>query len=266
MTASRPSRRAPRAAVPAVSSIEVSEEAGVRYLHFGSRWIQGAMRLSRTHALELEYTRDMMFPLLLHPEADWPRAVLQIGLGAASITRFLHRHRPGAHLVVAEIEPRVVAAARQHFRLPDDPARVAIEIADGAAYVAAAGRSFDWILVDGFDERGLAGALDTRAFYRRCRACLAPDGIVVANLLRRSRGCEASVARMADAFDGRVLVLPVCASGNTIAIGATGPHLSLERSALRAAAEALRRATGLNLVRTVGRLAAAAPASGPPQL
>jgi spermidine synthase len=266
MTAPRSARRAPRGAVSPVSSIEVSEEAGVRYLHFGSRWIQGAMRLSRTHALELEYTRDMMFPLLLHPEPDWPRNVLQIGLGAASITRFLHRYRPAARLVVAEIEPRVVAAARQHFRLPEDPDRLSIEIADGAAYVAEGGHSFDWIVVDGFDERGLAGALDTRAFYRRCRACLATDGIVVANLLRRSRGCEASVARMAEAFDGRVLVLPVCASGNTIAIAATGVHRSLERTALRAAAEALRRDTALNLLRTVGRLAAAAPASGPLRL
>jgi spermidine synthase len=266
MPARRSIRREPRVPAPPISSIEVSEEAGVRYLHFGSRWIQGAMRLSRTHALELEYTRDMMFPLLLHQDEDWPREVLQIGLGAASITRFLHRHRPAARLVVAEIEPRVVAAARQHFRLPDDPARIAIEIADGAAYVAAAGRYFDWILVDGFDERGLAGALDTRVFYRRCRASLAPDGMLVANLLRRSRGCEASVARLADAFDGRVLVLPVCASGNTIAVAATGARRSLERTALRAAAEALKRATGLNLLRTVGRLAASAPAAGPMSL
>ncbi len=41
-------------------SIEISEERGVRYLHFGSHWIQGAMRVARPWALELEYTRDMM--------------------------------------------------------------------------------------------------------------------------------------------------------------------------------------------------------------
>ena len=28
------------------ASIETSEEGGVRYLHFGSRWIQGAMRMA----------------------------------------------------------------------------------------------------------------------------------------------------------------------------------------------------------------------------
>ncbi len=51
----------------AVGSIEVSEEAGVRYLHFGSPWVQGAMRIARPWSLELEYTRDMMMALLLRP-------------------------------------------------------------------------------------------------------------------------------------------------------------------------------------------------------
>ena len=44
----------------AQNSIEVSEEGGVRYLHFGSDWVQGAMRIQRPNALELPYTRDMM--------------------------------------------------------------------------------------------------------------------------------------------------------------------------------------------------------------
>jgi spermidine synthase len=252
----------PRTAAPLVSSLEVSEEAGVRYLHFGSHWIQGAMRVRRSHALELEYTRDMMFPLLLEP-ADWPVTVLQIGLGAASITKFLHRHRPRAELVVVEIDARVIHVAQTHFRLPFDTARITIEVADGAAYVARRGPSFDWILVDGFDARGLAGVLDTKAFYGHCRNRLSEGGVLVTNLLRRTRGCEASLARLNDAFDGRVLALPMCASGNTIVVAATGPRLLLERQALTQAASALREATGLNLMRTVGRLAAVAPSGGP---
>jgi spermidine synthase len=40
-----------------MASIEISEERGVRYLHFGSPWVQGAMRIARPWALELEYTR-----------------------------------------------------------------------------------------------------------------------------------------------------------------------------------------------------------------
>jgi spermidine synthase len=247
--------------VPPARSIEVSEEAGVRYLHFGSSWIQGAMRLARPYALELEYTRDMMFPLLLEAP-EWPGRVLQIGLGAASITKFLHRHRKEAELLVVEIDARVVVAAQAHFRLPLHASRVAIEIADGAAYVARPGPAFDWIVVDGFDARGLAGALDTAAFYRHCRERLGERGVLVTNLLRRTRGCAASLARLRDAFDGRVLALPECASGNTIAIAATGPRRRLERQALVQAAAALKAATGLNLARTVGRLAAVTPGGG----
>jgi len=245
-----------------VASIEVSEEAGVRYLHFGSSWIQGAMRVRRSDALELEYTRDMMFPLLVHSAFEWPQSVLIIGLGAGSITKFLYRHRPHARLTVVEIEPRVVGAAEHYFRLPHDAARLTIEIGDGASYVAQPGPAFDWIVVDGFDARGLAGALDTRAFYRNCRARLGTAGVLVTNLLRRTRGCAASIARIGEAFDGRVLALPTCKSGNTVAVAATGPPRPLDRQALATAAAALREGTGLNLVRTVGRLAAVLPGGG----
>ena len=54
------------------SSIEISERAGVRYLHFSSDWVQGAMRVQRPNALELPYTREMMAGLLLR-EPPWPR-------------------------------------------------------------------------------------------------------------------------------------------------------------------------------------------------
>ena len=64
--------------------IEIREDSGVRTLHFGSEWIQGAMRIARPWNLELEYTREMMASLLLLQEA--PRKVLLIGLGSASLT------------------------------------------------------------------------------------------------------------------------------------------------------------------------------------
>ena len=64
--------------------IDVSERAGVRYLHFSSDWVQGAMRIQRPNALELPYTREMMAGLLLR-EPPWPREALLIGLGLSLI-------------------------------------------------------------------------------------------------------------------------------------------------------------------------------------
>jgi spermidine synthase len=233
-------------------AIQISEERGVRYLHFGSHWVQGAMRLSRPWALELEYTREMLVPLLLRPEG-WPRSVLQIGLGAASLTKFLWRHRPRARLRVAELREDVVRAAAQFFQLPDDP-RIDIEIADGAAFVQRDDEGFDLILVDGYDARGRVGALDTPAFYGYCAARLARGGLLATNLLTRHRGVDASLARLRGAFGGEALALPPCRSGNVILLAARGATLELDASELAPRARALRDATGLDLGPTLLRM------------
>jgi spermidine synthase len=238
-------------------SIEVSEARGVRSLHFGSRWVQGAMRIARPYALELEYTRAMMLALVLRAERGWPRRVLLIGLGAGSLTRFLYRNRPRAALTVVEIEPAVVAAARQFFRLPEDSKRITIEIADGHDYVAAAAREFDLILVDGFDAKGRAGMLETLPFYVNARARLGRAGILVANLLSRTRGAAAGLERISTAFDDRACALPPCASGNTIVVAADGEAIDLSFAELAAAARRLQRDSGLNLLPLLARLRAA---------
>lgn len=237
-----------------MASIDISEERGVRYLHFGSDLIQGAMRISRPWALELDYTRAMMMPLLLRSACRWPGHVLQIGLGTASVTKFLYRHRSRTKLTVIEIKPDVVTAAWQFFHLPDDPKRLAIEIGDGYAYMASTRRQFDLILVDGFDARGRTGMLDTAPFHAQCRARLAPGGMVAINLLGRRRGAQASVERIRDAFDGRVLVLPTCDEGNVVAIATVGPSIRASFDTLRKEARKLKADTGLSLSSVLSRV------------
>jgi len=235
-------------------SIDIREDSGVRTLHFGSDWVQGAMRIARPWNLELEYTREMMASLLLR---DAPRKVLLIGLGAASLTKFLYRNYPHAHLTVVEIEPAVVAAARQFFKLPEDPRRLHLVIDDGAEYVLNSNKKFDLILVDGFDEKARTGALETLQFYQACRACLSSDGMMAVNMLTRSRGFKATAARIAEAFDDRALVFPSCESGNAVAIAAGGAPLEISFEELKGNALKLKEATGLNLLPTLTRLAQA---------
>jgi len=235
-------------------SIEVSEQRGVRFLHFGSHWIQGAMRISRPWSLELEYTRDLMSPLLLRGGPEWPERVLQVGLGAASITRFLHRHRPAAKVTVVEIDPEVIAAARHHFRLPEENPQLRIVVGDGHEHVAMKDRKYDLIVVDGYDSKGRAGMLDSEPFYLNCRRRLTRDGMISVNLLTRTRGVGASVDRMRKAFEDRVLVLPPSEAGNTVALAAAGDTIDESLSDLRAAARRLKTATGLDLAPMLARV------------
>ncbi len=235
-------------------SIDISEEAGVRYLHFGSDWVQGAMRIARPWALELDYTREMMAALLLRPDSTWPRKVLQIGLGAASVTKFLYRHRPDCKITVVEIDPAVVPMAMQYFKLPDDPARIQVEIADGADFVISNKGKYDLILVDGFDADAKAGRLDSLPFYLDCKQRLTKDGLLAVNLLSRSKKFKASVQRLGEAFDGRALAFPSCDSGNAIAFAADGHAVELTLSELKEHARLLKAETGLNLLPTISRI------------
>lgn len=236
--------------------IEVSEEGGVRYLHFSANWVQGAMRIQRPNSLELAYTREMMAGLLLR-EPPWPKNALLIGLGAGSLAKFIYHKLPNTRITVVEIDPQVEIIARLHFKLPDDPLRLNIVIGDGAHYMLEDGKKFDCILVDGFDKSGRAGVLDTLPFYQACRARLSSTGLLATNLLGHSRGFQASQARIAKAFDGRSLVFPSCDSGNTIAFATAGEEVEVTLEELVVRAQELHSRTGLNLKPTVPRLQSA---------
>ncbi|MFT4174193.1 MAG: fused MFS/spermidine synthase [Rhodocyclaceae bacterium] len=242
--------------------IDISEEAGVRYLHFGSDWVQGAMRIRRPIDLELAYTREMMSGLLMRDGARWPRRVLLIGLGAASLTKFCYWRLPDTKITVVEISPGVVAAARQFFKLPEEDARLSIVIGDGAEYIQRSRPHFDYILVDGYDDNARVGALDSLPFYQACRARLTDGGLLAANLFGRARKYKPALDRMSEAFDGRSLAFPSCDSGNVISFAATGAEVRVGLAELRERAVALKKDLNLDLRATVSRLEQAKTLAG----
>ena len=236
-------------------TLETSEEAGVRFLHFGSEWVQGAMRIARPYNLELEYTREMAACLLLRPDAEWPKRVLQVGLGAASLTKFWYRHRPETMQTIVEINPAVVSMAQQSFKLPAFDARIDIQIADGVAWMHEERKDkFDCIMVDGYDQNARFGALGTEAFYRDCRKRLSKQGVLVLNLFGRAHGYKKQIENLRTAFDSRVLALAPVEGGNAIAFAVHGESVALEMAMLRADARRLFDETGLKFTGTLVRL------------
>jgi spermidine synthase len=235
-------------------SIETSDEAGVRFLHFGSEWVQGAMRIARPWALELEYTREMMLCLAIRADEAWPKRVLQIGLGAASLTKFLYRHRPDCHQTIVEINPGVVAAARSMFKLPEDSEHLDIHIADGIRWMKEGSKKYDLIIVDGYDENARFGGLGSEDFYRDCAKRLSNEGLLTLNLFGRSRGYSKQIHSLNNAFNDRVLALPANPEGNAVAFAAAGEKIILDLPTLHADAKSLSMATGLKLNTSMARL------------
>lgn len=205
---------------PPAPEATLSEFDGVRYLHLGSPWVQGAMRLRSPQHVELEYVQRMLAALLWLDLATLERGhAVQLGLGAGSLTRFTLRAL-GMRTTAVEINPQVIAAGRHWFRLPADGARLQIVCADAGVWLGAAEPGLATLLqVDLYDEEAAAPALDDEAFYAACRRLLAPGGVMAVNLFGRRASLGRSLARIAGAF-GADAVWPLRATreGNTVVI------------------------------------------------
>jgi len=98
--------------------VDFSELGGFRYLHFGSEWIQGGMRINRPYSLALEYQQYMLALLFFRPE---PKDILQFrGSAPADWRNTPGSTFPDAHTKVIEISEDVYMASRMWFKMPDD--------------------------------------------------------------------------------------------------------------------------------------------------
>jgi spermidine synthase len=218
-------------------AITFSEQDGIRFLHFGSRWVQGAMRLSDPVALELAYVKDMMAWLLfLEP----PPRILQLGLGAASLTKFCHRHCQASEITVVEISRVVIAAAHQWFKLPLPDPRLAIVRADAGIYLARprVKEQFGVIQVDLYDQDAAGPVLDSEAFYSHCHAALAMPGVMTVNLFGRHASFDRSLRRIRRVFD-QVFTLAPRDEGNLVVLALKGPPLRVTSKDLFARAASI---------------------------
>lgn len=197
------------------------------------------MRIARPFALELDYQRQMMAVALLIPA---PRRIVQLGLGAAALTKFCHRFVASAHTVAVDISQNVIDGARAWFCLPEDDERLTVVTADAREFLAdprRCGRA-DWLQVDLYDAAARGPVYDDTDFYRLCRRALAKPGIAAFNLFRGS--FDVSFAAIAEAFDDRVLVLPEVDDGNHIVLACAGPKWVVSHLELKSRAVAMEKA------------------------
>jgi spermidine synthase len=197
-------------------SVYISERHGVRSLHIGSDTVQSSMRLARPNDLELSYTRSMMGFLLFVPP---PAKVLMLGLGGGSLAKFIFHRFPESRVQAVEVNPRVVAIARQSFHVPPDDERFEVIVADAAEHVQCADVNADVVLVDGYEADAHVEELATSAFYTACRERLNPGGVMSVNLWGGDKLFYTLTKRIEDAFPGGTLCLPAERPGNVAVFG-----------------------------------------------
>ena len=223
----------------------------MRTLHVGGEAIQSSMRLEDPYALALDYTRCMMAFLLFHPQ---PREALMIGLGGGSLTKFFFRHLKKTRVRVVELDARIVAAAREHFALPPDDARLSVEIGDGAE--ALTPECCDVLIVDAFEDELHVPRLASGEFYDGAFLALGEPGALVVNFMNDDPKLDPTLERLERAFGGAVLCMPALYDPNILAFAFKGIPQRISWQELRETAARLEGKLGLPFTRYVSRLRA----------
>lgn len=161
----------------------VDTPSGYRQLLFdtnldGVDAIQSEMNLANPDELTLPYARYMIAAL---PAAERAQRILVVGLGGASIQRFLRKLLPDATIETAELDPEVRDVAAKFFFFKEDAQQV-VHLGDGRAFIEQSKEKYDLIMLDAFSATSIPYHLTTREFLAAVRDRVAEGGAVAANL------------------------------------------------------------------------------------
>jgi spermidine synthase len=230
----------------AMEPVTFSESGGVRYLHFGTDLIQGAMCLRDPDEIYLEYNQQMM-AWLLFLETKPGMKVAQLGLGTGALTKFQHRYCPAVKTTVVELNPAVIVSARSMFFTPDDDRKLETLQTDAKQFVMDKKYQglFDAVQVDLYDAICDGPAASSLAFYKGCFNILKEPGVMTVNLFSRHKSFGVNLKNICEAFDNRVLLFPESHDCNVVAIAFKGPRLEAEWKDVSKRAKLILEKTGL---------------------
>ncbi len=211
------------------------------------------MLLDAPTVLVHEYIQRMLVGLLFVDAASIPkRQAMQLGLGAASLTKFCHKVLRMKTCAI-EINPQVVLACRGWFKLAADNTRTQVVLADAALEIQNPKwwGTVDLLHVDLYDHEAAAPVLDSAAFYADCKRLLTPSGSMTVNLFGRSSSYQRSLDKIASAFSSDAIwAFKATREGNTVVL-ALREAVRPARAVLAARAEFIQTQWGLPAIQWV---------------
>jgi spermidine synthase len=221
------------------NTIFVYKRGPLIYMSFGHNnryWHESAYDPRDERVLPFRYTRVMTVALAYARSAE---KILEIGFGGGRTAWYLHRALPNSEVRSVELDPDVVALAKKHFGIRDEP-NFHVTAKDGRLFLAQNSGRHDVILIDAYRGPFVPFHLLTKEFYALVSSRLAPGGVVAQNIEPTTMLFDAALATLKAAFDHVDLY---DAGGNTVAIAYNGDVLSKE--ALQSAAAVRQEEWGL---------------------
>lgn len=223
-------------------TILVTREPGRLCLQFSVRREQrnqSCMNPRAPKQMLFPYARMMMAALLLNPD---PKNILIVGLGGGTLPTALTELYPDAALTVVEIDPAVVAVARQYFDY-QPTANTSLVVQDARVFTKRAARDadqlFDLVMLDAFNGDYIPEHLLTREYLLETRSIMAPGGVLAANTFAISQLYDHESTTYTDVFE-EYLNYRLPQTGNRVILARNAePGWLPDAQTLRAAAAAL---------------------------
>ncbi len=196
--------------------VEVIDNGDFRTLYFGGNVLQSQMAKSQPYHLLIPYTCTMMAALLCNPA---PKRILLIGIGAGSLIRFLHHHFPACLIDAVDHSPHIIDLARGYFRLPENDT-VTVHCCDGLEFVHSIQEhnTYDLILVDAFNEQGMATDIYTLEFFSLCANILSANSVISSNLWSGNQDEYTKAISAITNTCTEHITIPVAERGNVITL------------------------------------------------
>ena len=160
--------------------LEVRQWQQYRWLHLGDKSVQALMMTNAVEQIALPNIQALLATLLFNPE---PKRLLNLGLGGASLERFLNLNFPELELKSVESNKKIIELAKEYFYLPEK-----IDVIHSAAdeFVQEHKQRYDIILSDIFVADSQANCLYDESFYKNISDCIEETGILAINILPQS--------------------------------------------------------------------------------
>jgi spermidine synthase len=143
----------------------------------------GQVDLSDPRELAFAYMRRIADLIDAFRPASSGIDVLHVGGGACALPRYVAATRPKSRQLVFELDPGVVALAREHLGLRATP-RLRIKVGDAAELIRARpDASADLVIGDAFDGPHVPAQLSGEAFADEVRRVLKPAGVYALNVI-----------------------------------------------------------------------------------
>jgi spermidine synthase len=152
---------------------------GIRTLRFGKNGPrQSIVKPGDLNYLGLPYTKSAMIGLAFAEHID---RILVIGVGGGSIPMFLRKHYPSAYIDVVDIDPQIIALAKQYFNFAENRS-LRSHAQDGRTFIENVQKPYDLIFLDAFTAAGIPKHLATKEFLLAMKNALKTSGAVITNM------------------------------------------------------------------------------------